>query len=110
MRIAVGVIGLIFMVLALVQSCVVGIGGSISEQEGLATAGAAGLLSGVLFGVGGAFAFKLPKVSIGIFAVVTLLALITGLTSEYTDLIFYGIVAIILLVLSVVAHRRTLRE
>jgi len=110
MRVAVGVIGLIFMVLALVQSCAVGVGGSIFEEENLATAGAVGLLSGVLFGVGGAFAFKLPKVSIGIFATVTLLSLVAGLTTEYKDLIFYGIVAVILVVLSVVAHRRTPRE
>ncbi len=110
MRVAVGVIGLIFMVLALVQSCAVGFGGSIFEEQNLATAGAVGVLSAVLFGVGGAFAFKLPKVSIGIFAVITLFALVTGVTTEYKDMIFYGIVALILAVLSVVAHKRTPRE
>jgi len=110
MKIAVGVIGLMFMVLALVQSCVVGVGGSIFGEENLATAGTVGVLSGILFGVGGAFAFKLPKVSIGIFAVITLFTLVTGLTTEYKDMIFYGIVAIVLLVLSILAHKRTLRE
>ena len=110
MRIAVGVIGLMFMVIALVQSCVVGVGGSIFEEENLATAGAVGVLSGILFGVGGAFAFKLPKVSIGIFAAVTLFALVTGLTTEYKDMIFYGIVAVILVILSVVAHKRMSRD
>ena len=110
MRIAVGVIGLMFMVLALVQSCVVGVGGTIFEEENLAAAGAVGVVAGVFFGVGGAFAFKLPKVSIGIFATVTLLALVTGVITEYKDMIFYGIAAIILLILSVVAHKRMSRE
>lgn len=110
MRIAVGVIGLIFMVLALVQSCAVGFGGDILGEENLATAGGFGVLAGILFGVGGAFAFKLPKVSIGIFATVTLIALITGLATEHKDMIFYGIIAVILVILSVVAHKRMSRE
>jgi predicted Co/Zn/Cd cation transporter (cation efflux family) len=68
------------------------------------------IVAGILFGVGGAFAFKLAKVSIGIFAVVIVLGLIAGLATEYKDMIFYGIVAVILMILSVVAHKRVSRE
>jgi hypothetical protein len=110
MRIAIGIIGLIFMVLAFAQSCVVFIGGNIFEEESLSQGGVVGILAGILLGVGGAFAFKLPKVSIVIFAVVTVLGLVAGLATGYKDMIFYGIVAVILMILSIVAHKRMLKE
>ena len=110
MRIAIGIVGLIFMGLTFAHSCVAFFGGSIFGEESLAQGGAVGILAGVLFGVGGAFAFKLPKVSIVIFAVVAGLGLIVGLATVYSDMIFYGIVAVVLLILSVVAHKRMLKE
>jgi hypothetical protein len=110
MRIAIGIIGLIFMVLVLVQSCAVSFGGAILEEEGLLQGGAAGMLVGILFGVGGAFAFRLPKVSIGIFVVGAVLGLVAGLTTGYSDMVVYGVVSIILSILSFVAHRRMVRE
>ena len=110
MRIAIGIVGLIFMGLTCAHSCAAFFGGSIFGEESLSQGGAVGILAGVLFGVGGAFAFKLPKVSIGIFAVVAVLGLVVGLATVYSDMIFYGIIAVILLILSVVAHKRMLRE
>jgi hypothetical protein len=110
MKIAVGIIGLIFMVLVLVQSCAVSFGAAIFEEEGLLQGGAVGMLVGILFGVGGAFAFRLPKVSIGIFIVGAIFALVAGLTTEYSDMIIYGVVSIILSILSFVAQRRAARE
>ncbi len=100
MRKAVLVLGLIFLVLVLVQSFFVGIGGEMFEDPSLSRGGAIGRLVAIMFGVGAAFILSKPYTSMIIFSVSGLISLIVAYPTGYYDLFLWGAVALGLAVMS----------
>ncbi|MBB4305034.1 hypothetical protein GGD81_004100 [Rhodobium orientis] len=68
MKIATGIVGIVVGLLVLLQSCAVGVGSNLVNDQATLQAGSVGVLVGFLFFVAGAFAFGLPVVSMVIFA------------------------------------------
>jgi hypothetical protein len=106
MKIATGIIGLMLGILVFMQSCVVATGSSLSEDQSTMQAGSVGILVGLIFFIGGAFAFGLPRVSMVIFTIAGLLAFIASTTGSFGDLSFWGIIALVLAVMSFFAGRK----
>lgn len=102
MKIAGGILGLLLGLLVLLQSCTVATTASLVGHEA-AGAGAAGVLVGLLFFVGGAFAFGLPIVSTIAFVLAALLAFLAA--SEFPDMGIWGGVAVALAALCFFAWR-----
>jgi hypothetical protein len=109
-RVATTILSLVFMVVVGVQSCAVYLGGSAMGQEGTAEGGALGLLVALLFLVGGAFALALPLVAFLAFLVSGLFGLAGGATTSFTDLTIWGVVALVLAVLSLLGVREKRRQ
>ncbi|WP_236764438.1 hypothetical protein [Agrobacterium tumefaciens] len=78
MKIAVGIIGLFLGILVLLQSCAVTAGSGLLNDQATGSAGAVGMLTGVLLVIGGAFSFGLPLVGAIIFLVSALMAFIAS--------------------------------
>ena len=100
MRKAVLILGLIFMVIILLQSFLVGMGGELFEDYSLARGGAAGRLVGLMYGIAAAFVLSKPFATFIIFILAALLAFALAIPTGYHDLIIWGITSIILGVLS----------
>ncbi|BCG98121.1 hypothetical protein MesoLj131b_01210 [Mesorhizobium sp. 131-2-5] len=103
MKIAVGIIGILLGLISMLQSCAVATGGSITANHDLAGAGSVGVLVGLLFFVGGAFAFGLPLVSAIIFVVGSLFAFIAA--SSFTDMKIWAFADLILAAMAFFAGR-----
>ncbi len=69
-----------------------------------------GVLVALLFLVGGAFAIPFPIVSLISFLVAGLLGLAAGATTPFTDLTIWGIIALILAVMSFFGVREKTRR
>nr|WP_319390993.1 hypothetical protein [uncultured Cohaesibacter sp.] len=110
MKIATGIIGLMLGLLVFLQSCVVTTGSSLADDQSTMQAGSVGILVGFIFFVGGAFAFALPRVSMVIFAIAGVLALIASSSGSFGDLSIWGIVALGLAVMSFFANRKKQEE
>lgn len=93
MRLAVLIIGLC-LALSLGNSAykVVALG-SVLKVQNMSFAGSIGMLAALLFVLGSAFVMKLPRVSTVIFAV-------AGVLGMLSSFIFYGVLALILAVMS----------
>jgi hypothetical protein len=100
MRIATMIIGLILMVIVGLQSCAVSVGGSVLESEKTQQGGAVGIFVALLFLVGSAFALVFPLVSLISFLIAGVFALTAGATTDFSDLTIWGVVSLILAVLS----------
>ena len=98
MRIATLILGLGLMVVVGFQSCAVYLGESVTNEPVKTQAGAAGL--GMAFLIGAAFAMAFPLVSIVAFLVAALVGFSAGATSSFSDLTIWGVVSLILAVLS----------
>ncbi|NLX91904.1 MAG: hypothetical protein GXZ07_10055 [Firmicutes bacterium] len=109
MRIAVLVIGLIFMIIIGVQGCLVGAGGTIFGDEELSGGGGIGMFASLLFGVAAAFVMAKPVISVVIFILAALLAFLAG-TTGFSDMNIWGVLALLLAVLSYFGHRELLRK
>lgn len=96
MRVAVLVISLVLMVLLFAQSCTVTAGGSLAEDESISSAGAVGLLVAFLFLLGGAFVMGMPRASAAMFGVAAVVGILAGVTTEFEDLLIWGVVAVVL--------------
>ncbi|RUU82760.1 hypothetical protein [Mesorhizobium sp. M7A.F.Ca.MR.362.00.0.0] len=107
MKIAVGIIGILLGLISMLQSCAVATGGSIAANHDLAGAGSVGVFVGLLFFVGGAFAFGLPLVSAIIFVVGSLFAFIAA--SSFTDMKIWAFADLILAVMAFFAWRSARR-
>lgn len=105
MRIAAGVVGLVLMLPILFQSCAAGVGGALGRQD-MAQGGAVGVVVAFGYLLGAAFSFGLPVVGAVFFGLAGLLALAAGATTAYTDLTVWGVVALVLAALDVLAARR----
>ena len=106
MRMAVGILGLVVGLLAFLQSCAVYVGSDMTGDTATSEAGAVGLVVGLAYLVGGAFAFGLPTVSLVVFALAALAAFAAAASGEFADLNVWGFGALILAVLSFVARRK----
>ncbi len=109
MRVATMIIGIFLAIMLLVQSCTVFVGGELFTEESMSQGGAVGIFVGFLFIIGGAFALKIPKVSIVVFAIGAVVGFIAGATTEFGDMTFWAIAAVILSILSFAGHRRLQR-
>jgi membrane protein implicated in regulation of membrane protease activity len=94
------ILGLILMVIVGLQSCAVSFGGSIAGQQKAEEGGAVGLAITLLFLVASAFALVFPLVSLVCFALGGILGLTAGATTPFTDLTIWGVVSLVLAVLS----------
>jgi hypothetical protein len=99
-RIATMILGLILMVIVGLQSCAVSFGGSLANRQGVEEGGAVGVVIALLFLVGAAFALVFPLVSLVCFALGGILGLAAGATTPFTDLTIWGVVSLVLVVLS----------
>jgi len=92
MQIATGIISLILSFVVLFQSCAVSVTGSMAGNESAAQGGSVGILVGVLFICGGAFSFKLPRISMYLFIAAGVLALIAGNT-VFSDMTGWAVIS-----------------
>jgi len=104
LRIAIGIISLVLMLVIGLQSIAISVGNSITGNEQTSTAAGYGILVAFLYLVGGAFSFKLPRVSMVVFILAALLGL-PG-SSDFKDLRIWGIVSLILAVLCYFTGRK----
>jgi hypothetical protein len=104
------IVALVLMMVVGAQSCTVYVGGSALGQQGTAEGGALGLLLALLFLVGGAFAMPFPLVSFLAFLASGILGLAGGTTTAFMDLTIWGIVSLVLAVLSFLGVREKRRQ
>lgn len=109
MRIATLVIGLGVSLIVLVQSCAATVGDSLAGDEE-STTGGSGLIVALLFICGAGFALTHPRVSAILFLVAAAVAFPVGATSDFSDLIVWGVVAVILAGLELFSYRRRARQ
>ena len=105
MRVAVLVISLAVFVILLLQSCAVGVGGSLQASEGLKQGAAIGVLLAFIYILGAAFALGAPIVSTVAFALGALVAIPAGTQTGFTDLQVWGWLSAFLAVLAFFGHR-----
>lgn len=106
MKIASGILSLIFGLLIFLQSCVVGVGGSIFGEESAAQGGSVGFFVAILFIIGGSFSFALPKVSMVIMTLAGILGIAVGATTAYGDMTVWGVIALVLAALNFFGSRK----
>lgn len=106
MRIASGIISLILGLLVFLQSCTVGVGGAAFGEESAAQGGSVGILVALLFVVGGAFAFALPKVAMIVMTLAGILGIAAGATTTYADIRIWGFIAIALAIMNYFGSRK----
>ncbi|MFY9446510.1 MAG: hypothetical protein WBK48_01950 [Dethiobacteria bacterium] len=99
-KIVVLVLSIIFMVIVLIQAWMVTAGGAMFDDTALRWSGNLGKIVALLFGIGAAFVMARPMIAMGIYGLAALLALLTGIFTDFTDLILWGILAVALGVVS----------
>ena len=94
MKIAVGVIGLVLSMIALMQSCTItGLSG-LANDSTMGNAGSLGVLTAILMFFGAAFSFGLPKVARVLFALSFFVSI--PARSAFPDMWIWGFVSLIL--------------
>jgi hypothetical protein len=91
--IAVMVTSLMLSLIVLFQTCASSIGDSLEGDEEASGSTATGALVTLLFIAGGAFVFAKPRVSMVLFILAGVLGIPVGATSDFGDLLVWGIVA-----------------
>lgn len=104
MKIAVGIIGIVLGLLALLQSCVATMAGGMTEKPELVEAASLGLGAAIFTFIAGAFAFGLPLVAAIIFVFAALLAFAAA--GPFPDMGVWGTVDIILAAMALFAWYR----
>ncbi len=104
------IISLVLMFIVAIQSLVVMAGSSMLEDQATSDAAAIGILLALLFLIGGAFVLGLPLVGLIVFTLAGLLGILAGSTSSFTDLTYWGIVALVLATLSYFGMREKRRK
>ena len=100
MRIATMIISLILMLVIGAQSCAVSLGDAALETKAAEQGGPIGLFMAFLFLIGGAFALVFPFVSLLAFFFAGIIGLAGGASTSFSDLTIWGVVSLILTVLS----------
>lgn len=106
MNIATGIIGIILGLLVLMQSCAVATGSSLANDQSTFDAGAIGILAGICYFIGGAFAFGLPRVAMVVFGIAAAIAFLAASQGSFQDLSFWGGVALVLAIMAFFAGRK----
>ncbi|MCG0278538.1 MAG: hypothetical protein L5656_08430 [Thermanaeromonas sp.] len=106
MRIASGIISIFLGLIVLLQSCAVNVGGIAFGEKSAQEGGSVGILVALLFVVGGAFAFGLPKVTMIITGIAGVLGIAAGTTTVFKDMTIWGVVALILTAMNWFAARK----
>jgi hypothetical protein len=88
------------------QSCTVSLGGSILAEEATQQGGSVGIFVALLFLVGGAFAFGVPKASFVVMLLAGLFSVAAGATTPYKDMTIWGVIAFILAIMSLIGSRK----
>jgi hypothetical protein len=100
MRIAVMIVSLALFLILLLQSCAVGVGGSLSSSDTLQQGAAIGALLAFVYVLGGAFVMGLPLISGALFTIGALIAIPAGYQSGYSDLKVWGWLSAVLALFS----------
>ncbi|NLA10777.1 MAG: hypothetical protein GX883_01475 [Firmicutes bacterium] len=96
MKKAVLILSIILMIIVFVQSWLVGIGGSMFDDQMLAWGGLVGRIVALLFAVGAAFVLPRPLIAVFIYLAGGLLGIIFGIYTGYYDMILWGGLALAL--------------
>ena len=110
MRIATMILSLILMLIVGAQSCAVSVGDAALETKSAEQGGPIGILMALLFLVGGAFVLVFPLVSLVSFVLAGIFGLAAGSTTSFSDLTLWGIVSLVLAVLSFFGWREKRRR
>lgn len=110
MKIATGIISLVLMLIVGLQSCAVSVGGTMAKDDNTSGAGFMGVVVALLYLIGGAFSFTKPHISIGTFAVSCIIGLYEGLTTRFQDMAVWGVVSLVLAIMSYYAYRGELKK
>lgn len=105
MRIAMMIIALSLTAIVGLQSCAVMVTGSLAQRSEASGGGALGIIVAFLFVLGAGFAMGLPRVSMVVFVVAAVAALLAAVGRGFTDMFFWGIVAAVLAVMSWLGSR-----
>lgn len=97
MKIAVGIIGIFFSLVALLQSCTITGLSSLADNAQVGAAGSMGMLVSLLMFAGGAFAFGIPVVARVLFVLGFLLSLFAK--KDFPDMMIWGWLSLALAVL-----------
>ena len=100
MRIATMILSLILMLVVGAQSCAVSLGDAALKTKAAEQGGPIGLFMALLFLIGGAFALAFPFVSVLAFFLAGIIGLAGGASTSFGDLTVWGVVSLILAVLS----------
>ena len=100
MRIAVLIIALILGFIVGLQSCTVAGLSGIAQDETTGQAAAMGGLVALLFIIGAAFSLSLPKISVSAFGLAAVSAFGASTLGRFEDMQVWGIVAVVLGVMS----------
>jgi hypothetical protein len=103
MKVATCIIGLIVGLLVLMQSCTLTGAASLWQNAALTEAGQVGMLAGMLYFVGGAFAFGVPLVSAIVFGLAAIIGF--AVSGEFNDMQIWAIIALALGAMSVWSWR-----
>lgn len=101
------VIGLIAAIMTLHQSSWARWAGGAFDDYSLLHGGGAGRIIAVFFALGALLGLFRLFIAMAIFAAAGLLAIILGLVMNYYDLVFWGVVSIILAILSYTSRKET---
>lgn len=104
------IISLILTLIVGLQSCTLYAGGSLTRDQGIAGGGTIGIVVALLFLIGGAFAMGVPRLSTFAFGLAALLGLAVGASGTFRDLTVWGVVAILLAVMSYFGDRELQRS
>ena len=99
MRVATLILALFLMIIIGFQSCAATVGGGLGDQA-LGEGGAVGVLVTFLYLIAAAFVLAKPIVSVVVFSLAAVIALMGGTTTPFADLIVWGVVAAALAVMS----------
>ena len=100
MRLATPIISLVLMLGVGFQSCAVGVGAALGDDEQLGGGAAVGIFVAFLFLIGGAFAVAFPVVSLASFSLAGTVALAAGVTTEFSDMTIWAFVSFVLAAMS----------
>ncbi len=107
MNIALGIISLVLGFIIGAQSSLVYVGSAVLSDQSTLEGSAVGLLVSLLYIFAGAFSFKLPRVALVFAALAGLLGLAVGATSDFKDMTIWGVIALIIAVLSWFTARKS---
>jgi hypothetical protein len=110
MKIASGIISLVFGAIILLQSVLVGVGGTVIGEEAASQGGSVGIVVALLFIIGGAFAFGLPKVAMIFSIIACIFGIAVGSTTTFKDMTIWGVLALIIAVMEYFAGRKKKSE